>query len=201
MKHSANRILTTHVGSLIRPPALIEFLRAKQAGKPYDEAAYAACLKESVAGAVRQQAEIGIDVPSDGEFGKSISWSQYVLDRLSGFERRKIAGPDPFARGADRTRFGEFYAELDAREPRNTTMDSVCVGPIRYIGEAELQRDIANFKAALAGLKVEEAFLPVAAPASVIPDRKNEYYKTDEDCLEAIAAAMRVEYKAIVDAG
>src|SRR5579885_2547064 len=107
MKHSANRILTTHVGSLIRPPALIEFLRAKQAGKPYDEAAYAACLKESVAGAVRQQAEIGIDVPSDGEFGKSISWSQYVLERLSGFERRPIKtdAANPFKRGADRTRF------------------------------------------------------------------------------------------------
>jgi len=201
MKRSSSRILTTHVGSLIRPPALLEFLRAKQAGKPYDQAAYSACLKDSVAAVVRQQAEIGIDVPSDGEFGKSISWSQYVLDRLSGFERRRIDGPDPFARGADRARFGEFYAELDAREPRNTVSDSVCVGPIEYIGQAELQRDIDNFKAALAGVKVEEAFLPVAAPASVIPDRKNEYYKTEEDCVAAIAAAMRVEYKTIVDAG
>jgi 5-methyltetrahydropteroyltriglutamate--homocysteine methyltransferase len=201
MKRSSNRILTTHVGSLIRPPALLEFLRAKQAGKPYDEAAYQACLKDSVASVVRQQAEVGIDVPSDGEFGKSISWSQYVLDRLSGFERRRIDGPDPFARGADRTRFGEFYAELDSREPRNTTMDSVCVGPITYIGQAELQRDIANFKAALGTVKVEEGFLPVAAPASVIPDRKNEYYKTEEECVAAISAAMRVEYKMIVDAG
>src|SRR5512135_1634636 len=139
MKRSSNRILTTHVGSLIRPPALLEFLRAKQAGKPYDAAAYEACLKESVAAVVRQQAEVGIDVPSDGEFGKSISWSQYVLDRLSGFERRRIDGPDPFARGADRSRFGEFYAELDAREPRNTVSDSVCVGPINYIGQAELK--------------------------------------------------------------
>ena len=201
MKRSSSRILTTHVGSLIRPPALLEFLRAKQAGQPYDEPAYQACLKDAVAAVVRQQAEVGVDVISDGEFGKSISWSQYVLDRLSGFERRRIEGPDPFARGADRTRFGAFYAELDAREPRNTVTDSVCVGPITYIGQAELKRDIDNFKAALGKVKVEEAFLPVAAPASVIPDRKNEYYKTEEECVAAISAAMRVEYKTIVDAG
>ncbi|HUZ75847.1 MAG TPA: cobalamin-independent methionine synthase II family protein [Stellaceae bacterium] len=201
MKRSSNRILTTHVGSLIRPPALLEFLRAKQGGKPFDAAAYAACLKASVADVVRHQAEIGIDVVSDGEFGKSISWSQYVLERLSGFERRNIGGPDPFARGADRERFADFYAELDAREPRNTQFDSVCVGPIKYIGESELKRDIDNFKAALGGVKVEEAFLPVAAPASVIPDRKNEYYKTDQELVDAIAEAMRVEYRTIVDAG
>ena len=90
MKRSSDRILTTHVGSLIRPPALLDFLRAKQAGEPYDEAAYDRCLDDTVADVVRQQAEIGIDVVSDGEFGKSISWSQYVLERLSGFERRPI---------------------------------------------------------------------------------------------------------------
>ena len=82
MKRSSDRILTTHVGSLIRPPALQDFLRAKQAGKPYDKAAYEACLKQSVAEVVHKQAEVGIDVVSDGEFGKSISWSQYVLERL-----------------------------------------------------------------------------------------------------------------------
>ena len=145
MKRSSHRILTTHVGSLIRPPALLEFLRAKQQGKPYDQAADAACLKDSVAEVVRRQQAAGVDVVSDGEFGKSISWSQYVLERLSGFERRPIAGPDPFARGADRERFADFYAELDAREPRNTQSESVCVGPIKYTGEAELKRDIDNF--------------------------------------------------------
>src|SRR5579883_1511474 len=90
MKHSTDRILTTHVGSLIRPAALQEFLRARQDGKPYDEAAFQACLKESVADVVRRQAEAGIDVVSDGEFGKSISWAQYALTRLAGFERRPI---------------------------------------------------------------------------------------------------------------
>jgi 5-methyltetrahydropteroyltriglutamate--homocysteine methyltransferase len=202
MKRSNNRILTTHVGSLIRPQPLQEFLRAKQAGKPFDRKAYDECLAQSVVDVVHQQAETGVDVVSDGEFGKSISWSQYVLERLSGFERRPVKpGANPFQRGADRARFPEFYAELDAREEIATRTDSVCVGPIAYTGQAELQRDIDNFKAALAGSKVEEAFLPVAAPASVIPDRKNEYYKNDEECLVAIGAAMRTEYKMIVDAG
>src|SRR5215470_16757775 len=220
MKRSTERILTTHVGSLIRPQPLQDFLRAKQAGRPFDQGTYSKCLSDAVAEVLRRQAQAGVDVISDGEFGKSISWSQYVLERLSGFERRPVkAGGNPFQRGADRERFAEFYAELDAREEIATRTDSVCVGPITYTGQAELQRDIDNFKAALAsvasgqrgdsivrapdtppepgssaraalkGVKVEEAFLPVAAPASVIPDRKNEYYKSDEDCLVAIGEA------------
>jgi 5-methyltetrahydropteroyltriglutamate--homocysteine methyltransferase len=203
MKRSDARILCTHVGSLIRPPELQEFLRAKQAGKPYDEKAYQACLTESVAAVVRRQAEAGIDVVSDGEFGKSISWAQYALERLSGFERRPIRSDaaNPFKRGADRTRFADFYAELDAREAVATTTEAICVAPISYTGQAELQRDIDNFKAALKKVNVEDAFLPVAAPASVIPDRKNEYYKNEEEIQAAIAGAMRTEYKMIIDAG
>ena len=202
MKRSTDRILTTHVGSLIRPPELLEFLSARRDRRPVDEGAYARCLKDAVAGIVSRQAEAGVDVPSDGEFGKSISWSQYLLERMSGFERRPVApGANPFARGADRTRFAEFYAELDAKEGFATATESVCVGPIAYTGQAALQRDIDNFKAALKGVRVEEAFLPVAAPSSVIPDRRNEYYPSDEACLEAIAEAMRTEYRTIVDAG
>jgi 5-methyltetrahydropteroyltriglutamate--homocysteine methyltransferase len=202
MKRSTERILTTHVGSLIRPPELQEFLRAKQAGKPFDQAAFDKCLAQSVAAVVQQQAEAGIDVISDGEFGKSISWSQYALERLSGFERRPLE-PDanPFQRGADRRKFAEFYAELDAKEAPATTSESVCVGPIKYTNISEVERDIANFRAALKQAKVEEAFLPVAAPASVIPDRRNEYYKNDDECLQAVADAMRTEYRIIVDAG
>jgi 5-methyltetrahydropteroyltriglutamate--homocysteine methyltransferase len=121
----------------------------------------------------------------------------------SAFERRPIRqeAANPFKRGADRTRFAEFYAELDAKEGVATTTDAVCIGPIKYTGQAELQRDIDNFRVALKNVKVEEAFLPVAAPASVIPDRKNEYYKSDEELQTAIAEAMRTEYKMIVDAG
>jgi 5-methyltetrahydropteroyltriglutamate--homocysteine methyltransferase len=206
VRRSTERILTTHVGSLIRPDALLPLIRAKQNGAPYDEAAYHTCLASAVEEVVRKQAAAGIDVPSDGEFGKSISWSQYALERLSGFERRPLKEAASVARGADRARFADFYAELDRSSgPPATALASVgqavCVGPVRYTGQAEVERDIANFRAALARAGVAEGFLPVAAPASVIPDRRNEYYASDDDMLQAIAEAMREEYRAIVDAG
>jgi 5-methyltetrahydropteroyltriglutamate--homocysteine methyltransferase len=181
---------------------LQDIMRAKQAGQPYDAAAYEACLKDSTAEIVRHQAEIGIDIPSDGEFGKAISWNQYVVERLSGFELRDIPkGHRPGIPGADRTRFKEFYTELDAREPMANPRLVACVGPVKYIGQDVVRRDIENFKAALRGVRVEEAFMPVVAPSSVLPDRKNEYYNSEEDWLDAITDAMRVEYKMIVDAG
>ncbi len=202
MKQSTDRILTTHVGSLIRPQALQDILRAKQGGQSYDHAAYENCLKQSVADVVRRQAEIGVDVVSDGEFGKAISWNQYVVERLSGFELRAIPpGFRPGTPGADRTRFKEFYAELDVREPMANAKMVACVGPVKYIGQEILRRDIDNFKAALKGVKVVEAFMPVVAPSSVLPDRKDEYYKGEEDWLSAVTAAMRTEYRTIVDAG
>jgi 5-methyltetrahydropteroyltriglutamate--homocysteine methyltransferase len=202
MKRSTDRILTTHVGSLIRPQALQDILRAKQAGQPYDQAAYEKCLKQSIDDVVSRQADIGVDVVSDGEFGKAISWNQYVVERLSGFELRAIpAGFRPGTPGADRTRFKEFYAELDVREPMANAKMVACVGPVKYIGQDILRRDIDNFKAALKGAKVEEAFMPVVAPSSVLPDRKDEYYKGEEEWLDAVTAAMRTEYQTIVDAG
>jgi len=202
MKRSTDRILTTHVGSLIRPQALQDILRAKQAGQPYDQAAYETCLKQSIDDVVSHQAEIGVDVVSDGEFGKAISWNQYVVERLSGFELRAIpAGYRPGVPGADRTRFKEFYAELDVREPMANAKMVACVGPVKYIGQDILRRDIDNFKAALKGAKVEEAFMPVVAPSSVLPDRKDEYYKGEAEWLDAVTAAMRTEYQTIVDAG
>src|SRR2546425_11063278 len=142
MKRSSDRILTTHVGSLIRPEPLQAFLRAKQAGEAVAAKAYETCLTQSVGAIVRRQAEAGIDVVSDGEFGKSISWSQYALERLSGFERRPVKpGAHPFARGADRARFPEFYAELDAASGPPATAgatadEAVCVGAIKYTGQA-----------------------------------------------------------------
>jgi 5-methyltetrahydropteroyltriglutamate--homocysteine methyltransferase len=202
-----DKILTTHVGSLIRPPELLPFIRAKQNGVPFDHSLYQRTLTESVAAIVKRQVETGIDIPSDGEFGKGISWSQYVLDRMSGFTRRPAkAGEHGFARGADRARFADFYKELDAADGPPAAVNAaagiaVCNGPVKYTGQAELQRDIDNFKAALAKAGAKQGFLPVAAPASVIPDRVNEHYKSEEDLLVAIAEAMRTEYKAIVDAG
>ena len=206
MKRSLNRILTTHVGSLVRPPRLLELVRAKENGDAAGAQAYDQCLKDSVAEAVRRQAQAGIDIVNDGEFGKSTSWSLYALKRVSGFEMRPVrAGANPFARGADRERFKEFYAELEGGNDRTwsnvTQTEAVCVAPVKYTGLAELQHDIDNLKAALAGVNVEEAFLPVAAPSSAIPDRKNEYYRDEEDLVVALAEALRTEYRAIVDAG
>lgn len=201
MHRSTDRILTTHVGSLIRPEVIRQHLRAKQKGEGYDAAAHARDLKATVAEVVRKQAEVGIDVISDGEFGKGISWSQYLIERMSGFERRPFVSGNPFTRGTDRERFAEFYAELDARDHVETRSDTIAVAPIKYTGQALLQQDIDNFKAALKQVKVVEGFLPVAAPASVIPDRKNEYYKNDEELTEAIGKAMHDEYKQIVDNG
>ena len=206
MKRSTHRILTTHVGSLVRPPRLLELVRARNAGEPSDEQAYEQCLKDCVAEVVRQQAQAGIDVVNDGEFGKSTSWSLYALKRLSGFEFRRVPpGANRFARGADRERFKEFYAELEGGSDRTwsnvSTQDAVCIGPVKYTGLGELQRDINNLKAALEGVTAEEAFLPVAAPSSAIPDRVNEYYRNDEELVIALAEALRTEYRAIVEAG
>ncbi len=206
MKRSTNRILTTHVGSLVRPPELLELARTRQSGEPVDEQAYENCLRDSVGDVVKRQAQAGMDIVDDGEFGKSTSWSLYALKRLGGFEQREIKpGADPFARGADRERFKEFYAELERPGERTwskvTTQEAVCVAPIKYTGLDELNRDIANFQAALKNVNVAEAFMPVAAPSSAIPDRKNEYYKTAEEMIVALAEALRTEYRAIVDAG
>src|SRR5262249_38695051 len=147
---SIDRILTTHVGSLIRPESIRAHLRAKQRGENYDARAHARTLTVEVAEVVRHQAETGVDVVSDGEFGKGISWSQYVFERMAGLERRPFtASGNPFTRGADRARFAEFYKELDARDHVQVLSDSVVVGPIKYTGQAVLQQDIDNFKAAL----------------------------------------------------
>ncbi|NQV54620.1 MAG: hypothetical protein HQ503_02070, partial [Rhodospirillales bacterium] len=209
MKQSESRILTTHVGSLIRPPEIKEHLLAKISGD-YDEAAHRASLTKTVAEVVKSQADTGIDVVSDGEFGKGISWSQYVLERLGGFERRFLDkdAADPYAAGADREKFPEFYQEMDEADAKSARGDggavkaeSVCTGPIVYTGQDQLQRDIDNLKAAADAANVAEAFLPVAAPASAIPDRRNEYYATNEECVFALADAMRTEYKTITDSG
>jgi 5-methyltetrahydropteroyltriglutamate--homocysteine methyltransferase len=206
MKRSLDRILTTHTGSLVRPPQLLQFARARQKGEPEDPKAFDATLTDAVRDVVNRQVKAGIDIPNDGEFGKSTSWSLYVLKRLSGFEMREVKGANPFARGADRARFQEFYDELEGRGDGTdwsnvTRFDAVCVGEITYNGLFELQRDIDNLKAATAAAGVDEAFLPVAAPSSAIPDRRNEYYRSDDDLVVALAAALRTEYRAIVDAG
>src|SRR5580700_3392269 len=153
---TANRILTTHVGSLVRPPELAAFLREIEDGRPYDEAAFSAQLSESIGGVVRQQADAGVDIVSDGEYAKTGNWAWYVHQRISGFSERPSTPEelkDPLATmsmGRDFAAFPEFYAEYfptQGFKVRPNTTTNVCTGPIRYIGQAQVQRDIANLKA------------------------------------------------------
>jgi 5-methyltetrahydropteroyltriglutamate--homocysteine methyltransferase len=200
---SDGRILTTHVGSLVRPADLKAFLAAQRDRTPYDEAAFNACLHDSVADVVRKQADIGLDIINDGEYGKTISWSRYVLRRLSGFEQRATqeTGMPAAVAGRDRREFAEFYADYDKSQGFSGMTGWALTGPIRYTGHADIARDIANFKAAAKGAKARDLFMAAVAPASVAPDRADEYYNSDEDYVFAVADALRDEYKAIVDAG
>ncbi|MFZ3352204.1 MAG: cobalamin-independent methionine synthase II family protein [Xanthobacteraceae bacterium] len=212
MPQNADRILTTHVGSLIRPPKLIEFWRAIEDGKPYDEAAFEACLTESVAEVVRQQADAGIDIVSDGEFAKGVNWAFYIFKRLSGIAVRPATpeeSKDPMASmrgGRDVQAFPEFYAEYDAASGLGKRLGNRIVinGPLQYSAQ-QVSRDIGNLKAALAKAKQQHpalaAFLPVVAPASALPGAKLEHYKDEESFMSALADALHQEYKAIVDAG
>jgi 5-methyltetrahydropteroyltriglutamate--homocysteine methyltransferase len=200
MKRSTNRILTTHVGSLVRPPEVREVLQAKDNGQ-LDAQQVAARVREAIAAVVKRQADCGIDIPSDGEYSKS-SFSGYANDRLTGFETRANAH-EIFRRGRDRRAFPEFYQEYDASQggAGATGIAAVCTGPITYVGGAAVQADIENFTAALNRVQVEEAFIPAVAPGTIELQRRNAYYPTTEAYLFAIADAMRHEYKAIVDAG
>jgi 5-methyltetrahydropteroyltriglutamate--homocysteine methyltransferase len=200
----SDRILTTHVGSLIRPPELVQILELREHGKPHDEAAYRDVLTRSVAGVVRRQADAGVDIVSDGEFGKSVSWSRYVRERLGGFEMRPDEGniPAVVPPGTDKRAFPEFYAEYETKQGFVGTLGNwVCVGPVEYVGLQALQRDIDNLKAATAAVDVEDAFLPVVAPASVVPWRRDEHYGSEEEFVFAVADALNTEYRTIADAG
>ncbi len=209
MPNYPDRILATHVGSLPRPPKLIEFWKAIEGRQPYDEAAFEACLAELVAEVVRQQAEAGVDIVSDGEFSKGVNWAFYIFKRLSGITVRPATPEelkDPMASmtgGRDRDAFPEFYAEYDVASGLGKRLGNrvVCNGPISYRGQAEVARDIKNLKAAAAKVKVHGAFLPVVAPASALPGAKIEHYKDEESFLFALADALHEEYKAVVDAG
>jgi 5-methyltetrahydropteroyltriglutamate--homocysteine methyltransferase len=216
-----NKILTTHAGSLIRPPEVLAILEAIERGEDVDETARAETLTRAVAGIVRQQADAGIDVVSDGEIGK-VNWISYLYERLSGLDvREQKPGTAIMPPSRDRQAFPEFYAEDDrdsargmrrimflgekgVRQRRGTTPSGpevwACTGPIRYDGLDLLQRDIDNMKAALADVDVTAGFLPVVAPASVYW-LENDYYATDEEFVFAVADALRTEYRTIADSG
>jgi 5-methyltetrahydropteroyltriglutamate--homocysteine methyltransferase len=211
MKRSTDRILTSHAGSLPRPDALIEVNQAKLAGSGFDEHVYEERLRIAVGEVCRKQAALGIDVVNDGEFGKATrgvidygAWSSYAWARLSGWEPGE-AGPLPaLANRRDRQKFAEFYRELDATSFLSSSSmggrPPVFTGPVAYIGQRAVARDIANFTAALGRAKAEEGFLSAVAPGS-FARRQNRYYRSDEEFLFALGEALRDEYKAIVGAG
>jgi 5-methyltetrahydropteroyltriglutamate--homocysteine methyltransferase len=197
MKRSTDRILTTHAGSLPRPADLLARVD-RDGAKALDAPDAAAALRAAVAAIVEKQAELGIDVVDDGEYGKP-SFVSYINERLGGYDLDTAAGPrNQWATSREGLSFPEFYAQTHAAS-RHAHM--VCTGPITYRGQAQLKRDIDNFKAALKDVKVEEAFMPAISPSNIEDWQRNAYYKSQEEYVFAIAEAMREEYKAIVDAG
>jgi len=202
MKSSTDRIITTHAGSLPRPPELLKLIRAKAAGQPFDNEELAAEVSRSVETLTKRQADLGLDVISDGEMSKP-SFLSYITDRLGGVLVTAEPFGNPWKDSREVKTFPEYYAwEASLNlSPASGAKRVVCDGPLTYQGQRQVAADIATFKAALAKVNVREAFLPAISPSNVEFWIRNEHYKTDEEYIFALADALREEYKAIVDAG
>ncbi len=204
MKQSSERILTTHVGSLPRPPDLLAMIQAKEQGAAVDTDAFAARVKSAVAEAVKKQADAGIDIVADGEMGR-FGFIPYVNERLAGIEPRKNASrAGGWANSREYLAFPEYYqwaAQMPGMAGRAPPTQWVCTGPVSYRGHDALRRDIDNLKAALADVRHEEAFMPAVSPTNLANWNSNEYYQTDDEFRVALADALREEYRTIVDAG
>jgi 5-methyltetrahydropteroyltriglutamate--homocysteine methyltransferase len=205
MKRSADRILTTHAGRLDGPPEYQQLMGAVLTGADWDPEGSKPLVERALAEVVRKQTECGVDVVSDGEIGKvGLGRVSYYGRRLTGLSSRKLkAGETAFMalHTGERQEFADFYKSLQFI-PESTDR-AVCSGPIQYIGEAEIARDMADFRAALATVKSApaEAFMCVLAPGWLEHFFYNEFYKTEEEYIFALADAMKHEYKAVVDAG
>jgi 5-methyltetrahydropteroyltriglutamate--homocysteine methyltransferase len=195
MKRSEHRILTTHVGSIVRPKELLDLSK----GPPGNQQQYEKVLREAIAAVVRQQALVGIDIVNEGEFSKE-SWANYVLKRMSGFEIR----PDQLRPiewlGRDLERFKDYFVQAFPRAVNGTPTEA-CVGPVEYTNYAPIRLAIDALQGALREVKVEEAFMTAVAPASTAYDGVNEYYSSEREYIFAIADALRKEYLEIHKAG
>ena len=190
------RICTTHVGSLPRPRSLSDKLFARATGQNYDKQALATELHAAVGDIVKKQVALGVDVVSDGELSKT-SFQYYVTDRLSGIEPFK---PKPGVRATRENKaFPTFYKDGSHSGTQPTRY--ACTGPLKYVGQPQLDADIANLQAALKGVSPADVFMPSVSPSSCVGLMENRYYKTDEEHLYAVADVLSVEYRAIVDAG
>jgi 5-methyltetrahydropteroyltriglutamate--homocysteine methyltransferase len=220
VKRSTDRILTTHVGSLVRPPAILEGMKARVLERPYDQDKLARDIEQGIQDVVRKQAEVGIDIPGDGEFGRQ-GFEAYMSERLSGLEPLpQPEGEDPFGafNVAERSVFPGFFEqyyghyrylwmppEVDISEvpnrPGNYERLRV-VGPVTYKGQAAIEREIERLKQAMAGLNFADAFLPADLPTRRRIDQDiDKFYPSRESYLYAVADALRDEYRAIAEAG
>jgi len=191
-----NQILTTHVGSLPRPEELLTMMRARAEGLDYDEEQLDDTLRQAVTDIVEKQAEVGIDIVSDGEFSKP-SYATYVSERLTGF-----GGKGRLNSAGDLRDFPAYASHLvDMGSVIPTGYGSCCQGPVGVKDTIGLTTDIANLKAATEVVKPAGAFLNAASPGVVAIFQKNEYYPDDDTYIEAVAEALRHEYEAIVAAG
>jgi len=201
MHYTTDRILVTHAGSLPRSPDLRAMVVAKSAGQDYDAAALDRRLKEAVAETVRMQIDSGIDIVNDGELSK-FNFTDYVRGRIAGYEERPNSGRRRLSIIArDEKKFAGYFAANTRAQALGPPTMPVCVAPLRYVGQAELQKDLDNFKAALEGVSPAGAYLPANTPGTIEHWIANEYYKSDEEFVFAIAETMNEEYRAIVDAG
>ena len=199
MIRSEKRILTTHVGSLIRPAELLEALSGTGEGSPAHEGRFADILERAMGDVVRKQADVGIDIINDGEFGKS-SWANYILERISGFKNRPDQKAPVNWLGRDPQRFDQFFAKEMPFTAEGLPVDA-CTGPIAYTDPVPIDTNIRLFKRALDSVSVTEAFLTTVAPASAAFTGVNEYYPTERDYIFALAEALRTEYRKVHDAG
>jgi 5-methyltetrahydropteroyltriglutamate--homocysteine methyltransferase len=201
IQQNTDRIQTTHIGSLPRPHALLDILKKKYQGQSYDEGQLNSILKDAVAECVRKQVECGLDIVTDGEFSKP-GFFTYIRERFDGFESRP--GQKLILFQKEVSAFPEYYQEYFKQAMVGGAIlpiaPVVCIGPVKYKGEAKLQIDIANLKAAAkaAGLADHQVFLPATAPSGV---GLNEYYKKEENYFQALAAELNKEYRAIIAAG